>query len=127
MLGACAAITAASAAAHVAGPTSLASFVTALIALGGLAALVGRCVERLGDRLGPGLTGVVQSALGNLPELFFSIFALRAGLITVVQATIVGSMLGNVLLVLGLAFVAGGRATAPRPSVPNRHATRSRS
>ncbi|MBO0893612.1 MAG: hypothetical protein J2O39_04470, partial [Acidimicrobiales bacterium] len=64
--------------------------------------------DELGQRLGPGATGVLQAALGNLPELMFSIFALQAGLLTVVQAALVGSVLGNVLLVLGLAFVAGG-------------------
>ncbi|HET6793956.1 MAG TPA: hypothetical protein VFH45_05920, partial [Acidimicrobiales bacterium] len=61
-----------------------------------------------GDRLGSGATGVLQSALGNLPELFFAVFALRQGLVTVVQTALVGSILANVLLVLGLAFVAGG-------------------
>ena len=83
-------------------------FVVAALALGALAQLVGRSVEALGDRLGAGATGVVQSALGNLPELFVSIFALRAGLDGVVKAAIVGSVLSNVLLVLGLAFVVGG-------------------
>ncbi|PZS17483.1 MAG: sodium:proton exchanger [Acidimicrobiales bacterium] len=83
-------------------------FLVSGVALALLAALVGRCVDALGDRLGPGATGVVQSALGNLPELFFSIFALRAGLIGVVQATLVGSILANVVLVLGTAFVVGG-------------------
>jgi Ca2+:H+ antiporter len=73
-----------------------------------LAALVGRSVEQLGDRFGPGATGVLQSALGNLPELFIGIFALRAGLTQVVQAAIIGSLLGNALLVLGLAFIVGG-------------------
>jgi Ca2+:H+ antiporter len=65
-------------------------------------------VEQLGDRFGPGATGVLQSALGNLPELFIGIFALRAGLIGVVQAAIIGSILSNALLVLGLAFLVGG-------------------
>lgn len=51
---------------------------------------------------------MLQSALGNLPELFVSIFALRAGLIGVVQGSIVGSILANVLGVLGLSFVVGG-------------------
>jgi Ca2+:H+ antiporter len=51
---------------------------------------------------------VLQSALGNLPELFVCIFALRAGLTEVVQAAVIGSILGNVLLVLGLAFLVGG-------------------
>jgi Ca2+:H+ antiporter len=65
-------------------------------------------VDRLGDRLGSGATGALQSALGNLPELFFGIFALRRGLVGVVQATLVGSILANVLLVLGVALMAGG-------------------
>jgi len=108
LLSACVAVAVAAAASHLVSSTSLVTFVITLIALGGLAALIARSIDRLGDRLGSGATGVVQSALGNLPELFFSIFALHAGLITVVQATIVGSMLGNMLLVLGLAFIAGG-------------------
>lgn len=83
-------------------------FVVAGIALATQAALVGQATEQLGSRMGPGATGVLQSALGNLPELFVSIFALRAGLLVVVQATIVGSILGNNLLVLGLAFLVGG-------------------
>lgn len=83
-------------------------FAISAVALALLAMLVGRAVEALGDRLGAGATGIVQSALGNLPELFVAIFALRAGLIGVVQAAIVGSILANVLLVLGAAFVAGG-------------------
>ena len=83
-------------------------FVVSALALAALATLVGRAVDALGDRLGAGATGVVQSALGNLPELFVCIFALRAGLDDVVRAAIVGSILSNVLLVLGLAFVVGG-------------------
>jgi Ca2+:H+ antiporter len=65
-------------------------------------------VEQLGDRFGPGATGVLQSALGNLPELFISLFALKAGLVAVVQAALIGSILANLLLVLGLCFVVGG-------------------
>jgi Ca2+:H+ antiporter len=83
-------------------------FIVSALALGVLAAIVGRSVDRLGDRLGSGMTGVVQSALGNLPELFFGIFALRAGLVGVLQAALIGSILANVLLVLGLAFIVGG-------------------
>jgi len=89
-----------------AGP--VAPFVVSAVALALLASLVGRAVDALGDRLGAGATGVVQSALGNLPELFVCIFALKAGLYDVVRAAIVGSILSNVLLVLGLAFVFGG-------------------
>ena len=83
-------------------------FVVSGVALALLATLVGQATEQLGERLGPGATGVLQSALGNLPELFVGIFALRAGLVGVVQASLVGSILGNSLLVLGLAFFIGG-------------------
>src|SRR3954454_7303726 len=83
-------------------------FVVSAVALALLAALVGHAVDALGDRLGAGATGVVQSALGNLPELFVCVFALRDGLYDVVDAALVGSVLANVLLVLGLAFVVGG-------------------
>jgi Ca2+:H+ antiporter len=83
-------------------------FVVSAAALALLAALVGQATEQVGERLGSGATGVLQSALGNLPELFVGIFALRAGLIAVVQSAIVGSILGNSLFVLGLAFLVGG-------------------
>jgi Ca2+:H+ antiporter len=86
----------------------VAPFVVSAIALALFASLVGRSVEALGDRLGAGATGVVQSALGNLPELFVVLFALRDKLYAVATATIVGSILANVLLVLGLAFLFGG-------------------
>jgi Ca2+:H+ antiporter len=84
------------------------SFICSAVSIALLAALVGRCVERLGGRLGAGATGVLQSALGNLPELFIAFFALRKGLADVVQAAIIGSVLANLLLVLGAAFLVGG-------------------
>ena len=93
---------------HFAHSNAVLAFVVAAIALATLASLVGRSVEALGDRLGPSATGVLQSALGNLPELFVILFALKAGLFGVVKATLVGSILANVLLILGLAFVVGG-------------------
>jgi len=91
-----------------AGANAVLIFVIAGVALALLAALVGEATEQMGARLGPGATGVLQSALGNLPELFVGIFALRAGLLEVVQAALVGSILGNSLFVLGLAFLVGG-------------------
>lgn len=84
------------------------AFIVAAAALALLAACVGRAVDALGDRVGPAATGLVQSALGNLPELLILVFALHNGLYAVVQATIVGSILANVALVLGIAFIAGG-------------------
>jgi Ca2+:H+ antiporter len=93
---------------HFADMNAVVAFVVAALALAALASLVGRSVEALGDRLGPNATGILQTALGNLPELFVIMFALKAGLFGVVKATIVGSILSNALLVLGLAFVVGG-------------------
>jgi Ca2+:H+ antiporter len=86
----------------------IAPFIVAAIALALLASLVSRSVEALGNWLGSGATGVVQSALGNLPELFVVLFALKKKLYDVATATIVGSILANVLLVLGVAFLFGG-------------------
>src|ERR1700712_5728504 len=93
---------------------SVVAFVLSGAAVCLLASLVGRSVEQLGDRFGPGATGVLQSALGTLPELFIAFFALRAGLLEVVRAAIVGSILANLLLVLGLAFVVGGLKHGPQ-------------
>src|SRR5205814_4759908 len=93
---------------HYAHANAVLAFACAAVAVALLASLVGRAVEQFGDRFGAGATGVLQSALGNLPELFISYFALRAGLLTVVQSALIGSMLANLLLVLGLAFVVGG-------------------
>src|SRR5215472_8845056 len=108
LMGVSAGLTAAAAVTSYTPSGQIAPFIAAALALAVLAALVGRAVDGLGDRLGSGATGVVQSALGNIPELLFGIFALRKGLVTVVQATLVGSILSNVLLVLGLAFIVGG-------------------
>jgi Ca2+:H+ antiporter len=94
--------------AHYASWNAVVAFVLSAGAVCILASLVGRSVEQLGDRFGAGATGVLQSALGNLPELFICIFALRAGLVDVVRAALVGSILANLLLVLGLAFLVGG-------------------
>ena len=108
LFGLCAAATVAAGVLDAVPAGTVAPFVVAAVALALLATLVGHAVDALGDRLGAGATGVLQSALGNLPELFVCIFALRAGLYDVVRAALVGSVLANVLLVLGLAFVVGG-------------------
>jgi Ca2+:H+ antiporter len=85
------------------------SFFASGISLALMASLIGRSVEAIGEKLSASLTGIIQSSLGNLPELFVIAFALKAGLTTVVIATIVGSIVANILLVLGLAFLLGGR------------------
>jgi Ca2+:H+ antiporter len=84
------------------------TFLVSAVALAILATVVGEATEHLGNYMGPGATGVLQSAIGNLPELFVSFFALQAGLVTVVQSALVGSILANSLLVLGLSFLLGG-------------------
>jgi Ca2+:H+ antiporter len=93
---------------HYAGVNDVVTFVLSAAALALLARTVGTATEQLGARLGSGGASVVQSALGNLPELFIALFALNKGLVTVVQAALVGSMLANSILVLGIAFVVGG-------------------
>jgi Ca2+:H+ antiporter len=90
------------------GANPVLTFFISAVALATLASVVGHATEQLGNYLGPGATGVVQSAIGNLPELFVSFFALHAGLVTVVQSALVGSILANSLLVMGLAFLFGG-------------------
>ena len=93
---------------HYTGANAVLTFAVNAAALACVAMIVGEATEQLGSRLGPGATGVLQSALGNLPELFVCIFALRAGLDKVVQAVLIGSILGNSLLVFGLALLVGG-------------------
>jgi Ca2+:H+ antiporter len=90
------------------GASPVTVFVIAGVALACLAAMVGEGTEQLSGRFGAGATGVIQSALGNLPEFFIGIFALRAGLVDVVRSALIGSILANTLLVLGLAFIFGG-------------------
>ena len=99
---------AAAAAAHYLNVTPVLAFAVAAAAIALLARLVGSATEQLGGRVGWSAAGVVQSALGNLPELFIALFALDRGLVGVVQAALVGSVIANGVLVLGIAFLAGG-------------------
>src|SRR5476651_1418427 len=80
-------------------------FAVATVALAGLAWVVSFATEQLGERFGPGVTGMLQSTLGNLPELFVVIFALQKGETVVAQTAIIGSIFANALLVLGLVLV----------------------
>lgn len=93
---------------HLAGASPVFQFVAAALALSLLALNVSSGTEQVGSHLGAGATGVLQAALGNLPELLVCAFALRAGLVQVVQAALIGSILANSLLVLGLAILVGG-------------------
>jgi len=72
------------------------------------AALMGRATEEVAARSGPGVGGLLNVTFGNAPELIIALFALEAGLHEVVKASIIGSILGNILLVMGAAMLAGG-------------------
>ena len=72
------------------------------------AALMGRATEEIAAKTGPGIGGLLNVTFGNAPELIIAFFALLAGLQEVVKASIVGSIIGNILLVLGASMLAGG-------------------
>jgi Ca2+:H+ antiporter len=72
------------------------------------AALMGRATEDLATRTGPGIGGLLNVTFGNAPELIIALFALGKGLHEVVKASLVGSILGNILLVMGAAMLVGG-------------------
>jgi Ca2+:H+ antiporter len=94
---------------HYAGGNDLAVFGLGVVALGGLAWVISFATEEVGDRFGPAVTGVLQSTLGNLPELFVVLFALAAGEVVVAQTSILGSLFANALLVLGATLAVGAR------------------
>ena len=104
------------------------AFVLATFALAGMAWIVAIATEQVGERLGPAATGLMQSTVGNLPEFFVVIFALQAGQQVVAETAILGSILVNALLVLGLVIVAGARRERDgimhfSPRLPNDTAT----
>src|SRR4051794_41938579 len=72
------------------------------------AALMGKATEELASRSGPGIGGLLNVTFGNAPELIIALFALHEGLQEVVKASLVGSILGNILLVMGAAMLVGG-------------------
>ena len=92
---------------YTSGVSEVLAFVLATLSLAGLAWIVSFSTEEVGRRFGPGGTGLMHSTVGNLPEFFVVIFALNAGQKTVAQTAILGSILVNALLVLGLVIIAG--------------------
>lgn len=94
---------------HHARPQSpLLVFGLACIAIVPLAGLLGLATEKLAARVGEGIGGFLNATLGNAAELIIALVALRAGMLDVVKASLTGSIIGNLLLVLGAAFLAGG-------------------
>src|SRR4051812_43905908 len=83
-------------------------FVASALGVIPTAALMGRATEELAARSGPGIGGFLNVTFGNAPELIIALFALREGLQEVVKASLIGSVLGNMLLVMGAAMLVGG-------------------
>ena len=83
-------------------------FATSAVAILPLAAWMGRATEQLAERMGEGVGGLLNATFGNAAELIIALAALRAGLHDVVKASIAGSIVGNILLVLGASMLAGG-------------------
>jgi Ca2+:H+ antiporter len=93
---------------YVAPQRHLLVFVAAALAILPLAGWMGRATEQLAERSGEGVGGLLNATFGNAAELIIALAALRAGLHDVVKASIAGSIVGNILLVLGAAMLAGG-------------------
>ena len=87
-------------------PTAL--FICACLAIIPLAGWMGKATEHLANHLGQGIGGLLNATFGNAAELIIALFALSKGLEGVVKASITGSIIGNMLLVLGLSLIAGG-------------------
>ena len=94
---------------YVGGIPHVVAFILAALALAGLAWTVSFSTEQIGIHYGPAVTGTLQSTVGNLPEFFVVIFALQAHDTTVAETALIGSILVNALLVLGMVLIAGAR------------------
>jgi Ca2+:H+ antiporter len=92
----------------IAGVSAIVVFAASALGIIPTAALMGRATEELAARSGPGIGGLLNVTFGNAPELIIALFALGKGLQEVVKASIVGSIVGNILLVMGAAMLAGG-------------------
>ncbi len=93
---------------HLALERHLLVFLASALAILPLAGWMGRATEQLAERMGEGVGGLLNATFGNAAELIIALAALRAGLHDVVKASIAGSIVGNILLVLGAAMLAGG-------------------
>src|SRR5947199_3816815 len=102
------------------GAPALAVFAAAGLAVVPLAAEMGVATEVLAARTGAATGGLLNATFGNAAELIVAVVALRAGLVDLVKASLIGSILGNLLLILGLALVAGG---VTRPTITFNRAT----
>jgi Ca2+:H+ antiporter len=94
--------------ARLAGAPPIAIFILSALAIIPLSGILGAATEAVAEHTSPAIGGVLSATMGNLAELIIASVALRAGLIDLVKASITGSILGNLLLVLGIALLAGG-------------------
>ncbi len=96
-------------AAEAAGAPAPLVFLLAGLALVPLATLIVHATEEIAARTGPAIGGLLNATFGNLPELIIALVALRAGLLEMVRASLIGALLANLLLAMGIAFLLGGR------------------
>ncbi len=100
----------------------LAIFIASALAIAPLASVLGESTGVLARMCGPAIGGILSATMGNATEMIIAFFALHAGHINVVKASLSGSIIGNLLLVLGLSLVAGGSAIPcsafPAPRLP---------
>ena len=97
-------------------PPETVDFALAAAALVPLAWLIGEATEHAAEHTGPGIGGFLNATFGNAPELIIALLAVNAGLTEVVRGSLTGSVIGNLLLVLGFSLLFGGRGEIDRPS-----------
>ncbi|HEX4745509.1 MAG TPA: calcium/proton exchanger [Gaiellaceae bacterium] len=97
-------------------PPETLEFVLAALSLVPLAWLIGEATEHAAEHTGPGIGGFLNATFGNAPELIIALIAVNEGLTEVVRGSLTGSVVGNLLLVLGASLVAGGRGRLDRYS-----------
>ncbi len=97
-------------------PDETVEFALAAAALVPLAWLIGEATEHAAEHTGPGIGGFLNATFGNAPELIIALLAVNAGLTEVVRGSLTGSVIGNLLLVLGFSLIFGGRGEIDRPS-----------
>ena len=95
-------------------PPETVEFVLAAVSLIPLAWLIGEATEHAAEHTGPGIGGFLNATFGNAPELIIALIAVNDGLTDVVRGSLSGSVIGNLLLVLGASLVAGGKGTLDR-------------
>src|SRR5512143_2657607 len=88
--------------------SALTVFITSALAIVPLAGILGEATEALAEKTGPRLGGLLNASLGNAAELIITLFAIRAGEMELVKASLIGSILGNLLMVMGLSIFLGG-------------------